>query len=109
MCDSQKAFLYRIVASNITGNWFHSAVGGNLLDIDKKMGVYSRHRSNTSWSGIVGFKYIKTLTYDSDFHPKQYCVNVNKLCLRTGRMQDTPHAPFYKSDCDFYMYYTLVL
>jgi len=37
MSDSQKAFLYHTVALNITGNWFHSAVGGYLLDIIKWM------------------------------------------------------------------------
>lgn len=37
MSDSQKAFLYYTVALNITGNWFHSAVCGYLLDILKWM------------------------------------------------------------------------
>lgn len=28
---------------------------------------------------------------------------------KTGHMQDTRHVSFYMYDCDFYLYYTLVL
>lgn len=39
----------------------------------------------------------------------QRLIAQNKLHLKTGDMQDTMHRSFYMSDCDFYLYYTLVL
>lgn len=118
MSESQKAFLYHTVTFfNITGNWIHSAVSGYLLVIIKML-----YTQTVQIPHILVKLTLSIQNFNLWFWllSKVSCMNVifqrlitrNKRCLKTGKtwhMQDTMHPSFLYSDCDFYLYYTLVL
>lgn len=98
---------------NITGNWFHSAVKDYLLHIVKwvytLVTVQIPHGVVTLSLGIQNFNlWFWLLSYRMNV-VFQRLITQNKLCLKTRRMQNTTHASFCMCDCDFYLYYTLVL
>lgn len=114
MSDNQKAFLYHTVACNITGNWFHSAVGGYFLVIVKW--VYTLvivkipHGLVMLASSIQNFNLrfwilSKAILYGCHF-PK---TNRTEQTVSPNRTHAGHSASIFLYDCDFYLYYTLVL
>lgn len=111
--DRQKAFLCQSVALNITGNWFHCAV--SVWTLVTVIWVFNQVIVQIPNRPVMfALSILQTILW---LLSKAYCVNLTfqrlntqkKVCLKPGRMQDTMHPSFYMRDCDFYLYYTLLL
>lgn len=113
MSDGQKNFLCHSVALKITGNWFHSStfVLVNVIWVFYLVIVQIPHWPKVFALSIMTFYLFFFLTSIQSIlcecrFPK---TGHRRKCLKTGRMQDTMPPSFYMPDCDFYLYYTLVL